>query len=56
MYKKKGISNDNELAQPEPNEHCCEKTVLRGFRRGPTQARLYNHTTWLEAGNFVCRK
>ena len=27
----------------------CEKTGLRGFRPGPTQTRLYNHTIWLEA-------
>ena len=27
----------------------CEKTCLRGFRPGPTQSRLYNHTRWLEA-------
>ena len=26
-----------------------EKTGLRGFRPGPTQTRLYNHTRWLEA-------
>ena len=37
-------------------EHRCEKTGLRGFRPGPTQTRLYNHTRWLEAGNFVFRK
>ena len=30
------------------NEPRCEKTGLRGFRLGPTQARLYNHR-WLEA-------
>ena len=27
----------------------CEKTGLRGFRPGPTQTGLYNHTRWLEA-------
>ena len=27
----------------------CEKTGLQGFRLGPTQAGLYNHTRWLEA-------
>ena len=27
----------------------CEKTGLRGFRPGPTQTGLYNHTKWLEA-------
>ena len=26
-----------------------EKTGLRGFRPGPTQTRLYNHTRWLKA-------
>ena len=26
-----------------------EKTGLRGFRQGPIQTRLYNHTRWLEA-------
>ena len=34
----------------------CEKTGLRAVRPGPTQTRLYNHTRWLEAGNFVYRK
>ena len=34
----------------------CEKTSLRGFRPGPTQSRLYYHTRWLQAGNFVFRK
>ena len=33
----------------------CEKTGLRGFRPGPTQTRLYNHTRWLDARNFVFR-
>ena len=32
------------------------KTGLRGFRPGPTQTRLYNHTRWLDALNFVFRK
>ena len=27
----------------------CEKTGLQGFRPGPTQTRLYDHTRWLEA-------
>ena len=31
------------------NEARCEKTGLLGFRPGPTQTRLYNHTRWLEA-------
>ena len=31
------------------NEPRCEKTGLRGFRPGPTQTRLCNHTKWLEA-------
>ena len=31
------------------NEPRCEKTGLRGFRPGPTQTGLYNHTRWLEA-------
>ena len=34
----------------------CEKNGLRGFRPGPTQTRLYNYTSWLEAWNFVYRK
>ena len=38
------------------NEPRCEKTGLWGFRPGPTQTRLYNHTRWLEACNFVSRK
>ena len=31
------------------NEPRREKTGLRGFRPGPTQTGLYNHTRWLEA-------
>ena len=31
------------------NEPRSEKTGLRGFRPGPTQTGLYNHTRWLEA-------
>ena len=38
------------------NEPRCEKTGLRGFRPGPTQIGLYDHTRWLEAENFVFRK
>ena len=34
----------------------CEKTGLRGFQPGLTQIGPYNHTRWLEAGNFVYRK
>ena len=26
----------------------CGKSGLRGFRPGPTQTRLYDHTIWLE--------
>ena len=37
-------------------ESRCEKTGLRGFRPGPTQTGLYNHTRWLEARNFGFRK
>ena len=37
-------------------ERRCEKASLRGFRPGPTQTRLYNHTRWLDARNFVPRK
>ena len=33
-----------------------EKTGLRGFRPGPTQTGLYNHTRWLETRNFGYRK
>ena len=33
----------------KPFEPRCEKTGLRGFRPGPTQTGLYNHTRWLEA-------
>ena len=29
-------------------EPCCEKTDFRGFRPGPTQTRLYNHTRWFK--------
>ena len=32
-----------------PYEPHCEKTGLRGFRPGPIQTGLYNHTRWLEA-------
>ena len=38
------------------NEPRYEKTGLRGFRPGPTQTRLYSHTRWPEACNFVFRK
>ena len=31
------------------NEPRREKTGLRGFRPGPIQIGLYNHTGWLEA-------
>ena len=31
------------------NEPRFEKTGLWGFRPGPTQTRLYDHTRWLEA-------
>ena len=34
----------------------CEKTDLRGSRPGQTQTRLYNHSRWIEAWNFVYRK
>ena len=34
------------------NEQCHEKTGLRGFRPGATQAGLYSHRRWLEAWNF----
>ena len=37
------------LTSIRQNEPRCEKTGLRGFRPGPTQTRLYNHTRWLEA-------
>ena len=33
-----------------------EKNDLRGLRPDPTQTRLYNHTRWLVASNFVFRK
>ena len=33
---------------PVIDEPRCEKTGLRGFRPGPTQTGLYNHTRWLE--------
>ena len=46
-------ASDFELDTFEPR---CEKTDHRGFRPGPTQNRLYNHTRWLEAWNFVYRK
>ena len=55
MYKKKQkkqILSKQPLLLYEPR---CEKTGLRGFRPGPTQTRLYNHTRWLEARNFVFR-
>ena len=37
---------DSSSSEPS-NEPRCEKTGLRGFRPGPTQTRLYNHTRWL---------
>ena len=33
----------------QTDEPRCEKTGLRGFRPGPTQNGLYNHTRRLEA-------
>ena len=30
--------------------------IVQGFRPCPTQTGLYNHTRWLEAGNFGSRK
>ena len=33
-----------------------EKPVFGGFQPGPTQAKLYNHITWLEAWNLGFRK
>ena len=36
---------NNMQFQYEPH---CEKTGLRGFRPGQTQARLYSHQRWLE--------
>ena len=32
-----------------------EKTCLWSFQPGPTQTRLYNHRSWLEAGTFGIR-
>ena len=34
------------------NEPRRQKTGLRGFRPGPTQAGLYSHKRWLETCNF----
>ena len=42
--------NQNERLVRKPD------TGLRSFRPGPTQTRLYNHTRWLEASNFVLTK
>ena len=47
-----GGSYEFSMGAYEPR---CEKTGLRGFRPGPTQTRLFSHTRWLEARNFVFR-
>ena len=44
------------LSCTRPIEPHQEKTCLRGFRPGLTQTWLYNHRSWLEAGNFGFRK
>ena len=51
VFSDKCSSNDICLDTVSRNviEPRCEKTGLRGFRPGPTQTRLYNHTRWLEA-------
>ena len=38
------LTGDMILIEPH-----CEKTILRGFRPGPTQTRLYSYRRWLEA-------
>ena len=47
LYKSTCICIHN--LQHDINEPRCEKTGLRGFRPGPTQTRLYNHSRWLQA-------
>ena len=39
-----------------PFEPFNEKTCIRGFRQGPTQAGLYNKRKWPEARNLRVRK
>ena len=39
------VKSSSSSLQIEPR---CEKTGLRGFRPGPTQTRLCNHSRWLE--------
>ena len=50
----KTVVRDCEYARAETGstskyEPRSEKTGLRGFRPGPPQTGLYNHTRWLEA-------
>ena len=40
---------ENSSTTVARNEPHSEKTGLRGFRPGPTQTRLYDHSRWLEA-------
>ena len=44
--KELGSHSTNPIIINEPR---CEKTGLRGYRPGPTQTRLHDHTRWLEA-------
>ena len=46
----------NHMVRQLPFEPRSEKTVIRGFRPGPTQTELYNHIRWLGAGKFGFRK
>ena len=45
-HRSTGYYGDESKARLEPRS---EKTGLRGFRPGPTQTKLYDHTRWLEA-------
>ena len=55
-WSKKLSLNLTRSKTTDTYEPRCEETGLRGFRPGPTQTRLYNHTRWLETGNFEFRK
>ena len=50
------LRDQNRLYAEYHNEPRCEKTGLWGFRPCLTQTRLYSHTRWLDASNFVFRK
>ena len=49
LHRRDIVIPGHKIQAPRLYEPRCEKNGLRGFRLGPTQTRLYNHTRWLEA-------